>query len=66
MLQKLIAADPADACLEFALGYIHQQQEDWDEAFEAYQNSQQLMPGLSDVHSRLAYVFYRDDDPTTP
>ena len=31
--------------------------------FEAYQNSQQLMPGLSDVHSRLAYVFYRDDDP---
>jgi Flp pilus assembly protein TadD len=62
ILQKLIATDSTDASLQFALGYVHQQQEDWDEAFEAYQGSQQLMPGLSDVHSRLAYLLYRADD----
>ena len=62
ILQKLIAADPGDASLEFALGYVHQQQEDWDQALNAYQASQQLMPGLSDVHSRVAYLLYRSDD----
>ena len=62
ILQKLIAADPGNAALQFAMGYVHQQQEDWDEAFDSYQSSQQLMPGLSDVHSRLAYLLYRSDD----
>ena len=62
ILQKLIAADPGNAALQFAMGYVHQQQEDWDEAFDSYQNSQQLMPGLSDVHSRLAYLLYRSDE----
>ena len=61
-MQKLIAADPGNAALQFAMGYVHQQQEDWDEASDSYQNSQRLMPGLSDVHSRLAYVLYRADD----
>ena len=63
VLRKLIAADPGNAALYFALGYVHQQQEDWDEALESYQDSEDKMPGLSDVHSRLAYLFYRDDDP---
>ena len=62
VLRKLIAADPGNAALYFVLGYVHQQQEDWDEALESYQDSEDRMPGLSDVHSRLAYLFYRDDD----
>ena len=62
ILQKLIAEDPGNAALYFALGYVHQQQEDWDEALDSYQNSQQLMPGLSDVHSRMAYLLYRSDE----
>src|ERR1700690_1091733 len=63
VIQKLIVATPGDAALYFAMGYVHQQQGDWDEALDSYQDSEDRMPGLSDVHSRLAYLFYRDDDP---
>jgi tetratricopeptide (TPR) repeat protein len=62
ILQKLIAADSDNPALHYALGYLHQQQEDWDEAYDSYQTSRALMPGLSDIHSRLAYVLYRSDD----
>ena len=62
ILQKMIAADSDNAALHFAMGYVHQQQEDWDEASDSYTNSEALMPGLSDVHSRMAYLLYRSDD----
>ena len=62
LIQKLIASDPNNSALRFALGYIEQQQSDWDAAFDAYLDSRNLMPGLADTHARLAYVFYRCDD----
>ncbi len=62
ILQKLIATDSGNAALHFALGYVHQQRQDWDDALDSSQNAQQLMPGLSDVHSRVAYLLYRADD----
>ncbi len=62
ILQKLITADTGDATLHFVMGYLCQQQSDWDEAFYSHENSRVLMPGLSDTHSRLAYLFYRSDD----
>jgi tetratricopeptide (TPR) repeat protein len=62
ILQKLISANSDNAALHYALGYVQQQQEDWDEAYDSYQTSQALMPGLSDIHSRMAYVLYRSDD----
>ncbi len=62
ILQKLIAADPSNPALHFAMGYVHQQQDDWDEASDSYEAARALMPGLSDIHSRLAYLLYRSDD----
>jgi len=62
ILRKLIATDPGNAALRFAAGYVDQQQENWDEALDSYQKSLALVPGLSDTHSRLSYLFYRDDD----
>ena len=44
------------------MGYVRQQQDDWDQAYDAYESARDLMPGLSDIHSRLAYVLYRSDD----
>jgi len=62
ILQSLIAEDPKNAALHFALGSVHQQQGDWDDASNSYENAEDLMPGLADVHSRLAYLLYRSDD----
>jgi tetratricopeptide (TPR) repeat protein len=62
LIQGLIAFDPNNSALRFALGYIEQQQSDWDAAFDAYLDSRNLMPGLADTHARLAYVFYHYDD----
>jgi len=39
----------------------HQQQEDWDQAFDSLSESTTVDAGLSDVHSRLAYLLYRAD-----
>ena len=62
LLRKLVAADPRNAALHFAYGYLRQQQEDWDGAFDEYSDSRDLMPGSSETHSRLAYIYYRHDD----
>jgi uncharacterized protein HemY len=37
ILQKLITANSDDPALHYALGYVYQQQEDWDEAYDSYQ-----------------------------
>ena len=58
----MIAAGPDNPALHFALGYVQQQQEDWDGAADSYESARTLMPGLSDIHSRLAYLLYRSDD----
>src|SRR5438105_10571337 len=62
ILRKLVTEDPRSAALHFAYGYLHQQQEDWDGAFDEYSDSRDLMPSSSETHSRLAYIFYRYDD----
>ena len=62
ILQKFLSADPDKAALHFAVGYMDQQVEDWNEAFDAYYDARDRMPGLSDIHARLAFLFYRDDD----
>ncbi len=63
MLRPLETADPRNPAVHFALGYLRQQQGDWDEALDEYQESEGSEPGFSETHSRLAYVFYRSDDP---
>src|SRR5207253_150199 len=63
-LDPLIASDPHNPALHFLMGYIRQQQENWDRAFDEYSTSRDELPGSSDTHSRLAYVFYRYDDAT--
>ena len=60
--RSLIAADPGNAALHFAMGFVHQKQDDWDDAADSYEAARALMPGLSDIHSRLAYVFYRSEE----
>jgi tetratricopeptide (TPR) repeat protein len=62
ILRKLLATDSQNAGLHFALAYIRQQRGDWDDAFDHYSDSRDLMPGFPDTHSRLAYVFYRSDE----
>jgi tetratricopeptide (TPR) repeat protein len=57
ILQSLIAAAPDNSALHFAMGYVHQKQDDWDDASDSYEAARALMPELSDIHSRLAYVF---------
>ena len=44
------------------MGFVQQQQDQWDEAAESYEAVMTLMPGLSDIHSRVAYLLYRSDD----
>lgn len=54
--------DPAASALHFALGYVRQQQGDWDEAFDEYSDAKALMPAFPETHSRLAYDFYISHD----
>jgi len=44
--------------LHFALGYVYQQQEDWTKPSTRFRFNT-VDAGLSDVHSRLAYLLYR-------
>jgi tetratricopeptide (TPR) repeat protein len=59
---QLLASDSQNGALHFALGYIQQQQGDWDTAFDEYSNSKESEPDFSEVHNRLALVFYQGDD----
>ena len=51
-----------DGSLQFALGVILSRQEQWDAASDVLTNAATRMPGSPEVHSQLAYVFYRTDD----
>lgn len=50
------------SALHFALGTLLRQQEQWDDAYDELTQATQLMPGLPENHSALAYLFYRLDD----
>ncbi len=58
----LLADDPHNGALHFALGYINQQEGDWDTAFDEYSSSKEAEPDFAEVHNRLALVFYQGDD----
>jgi tetratricopeptide (TPR) repeat protein len=62
IVRKLVDNNPQNAAIHLALGYIRQQQGDWNEAFDEYSTSKKLMPGLPEIHNRLAYVFYQSND----
>jgi Flp pilus assembly protein TadD len=61
-LRTLLAADPKNAELHFALGYVRQQQNDDDQAFDEYFEAKQLRPGFPEIHNGLALNFYRSND----
>ena len=63
LLKELVQQDPANAAYHFALGAILRREEKWDEAFDEFSESARLMPDLSETHSRLAFLFFRSDDP---
>lgn len=62
IVRKLLAVAPDNADLHLALGYIRQQQDDLDEAFDGYADAKDLNPGFAEIHNGLAYVFYRSND----
>lgn len=61
ILRKLISGDPRSAALHFALGYERQMQGDWDEAFDEFSTSKELMPGFPETHNRLAMNFFHSN-----
>jgi len=62
LVGDLLSRDPQNGALHFALGYIQQQQGDWNTAFDEYSSSKETEPDFAEVHNRLALVFYQGDD----
>ena len=62
LVADLLTSDPHNGALHFALGYIRQQQGDWNSAFDEYSSSKEAEPDFAEVHNRLALVFYQGDD----
>ncbi len=60
--RKLVASDPNNAALHFALGTMLSSQGQWDDAFDEITASTRLMPDWAENHTRFAYIFYRLDD----
>jgi superkiller protein 3 len=61
-LRQALNNDSENAALHFALGAMLRQQGNFDEAFEEFTRSAQLMPDFPENHSALAYIFYLVDD----
>jgi len=61
-LRQVLTTDSENAALHFALGAMLRQQGNFDEAFEEFSRSAQLMPDFPENHSALAYIFYLVDD----
>jgi Flp pilus assembly protein TadD len=61
-LRLLLVSNPQNADLHLALGYVRQQQNDDDEAFDEYCEAKQLGPGFPEIHNSLAFNFYRSND----
>ena len=62
IIRKLLLATPANADLHSALGYIRQQRDDLEEAFDAYADAKDLNPESPEIHSGLSYIFSRWND----
>src|SRR4029077_12256690 len=62
LLRQVLAKDPQNAALHFALGAMLRQQEQLDDAFDEITESARLMPDFPENHTSLAYIFYRLDD----
>jgi cytochrome c-type biogenesis protein CcmH/NrfG len=62
ILRRMLAADPQNPDLHFALGYVRQQQDDDDQAFDEYSEAKQLLPGFPEIHNGLAFNFYRSNN----
>jgi len=62
ILRRLVTDDSHNPALHFALGFLRQKQQDWDEARDQYQQSEAGGTGFLEVHNRLSYSFYRSGD----
>ena len=61
-LRAVVAANPNNSALHFALGTMLRQQEQYDDAYDELVAALKLMPDLAENHSALSYLFYRLDD----
>lgn len=61
-LRQALNSDSENAALHFALGAMLRQQGNFDDAFEEFTRSAQLLPDFPENHSALAYIFYLVDD----
>jgi cytochrome c-type biogenesis protein CcmH/NrfG len=62
IVRKLSIADPENADLHLALGYLRMQQGDIDEAFDDYSDAKDLDAMFPEIHNGLSAVFYRSND----
>ena len=61
-VRALLRDDASNPLLYFVLGTILRQQDQPDDAVDAFTESARLMPGFPETHAQLAYLFYRLDD----
>jgi tetratricopeptide (TPR) repeat protein len=61
-VRALLREDSHNPWAHFVLGTILRQQSRFEEAFDVFVESAQLLPGFPETHSQLSYLFYRLDD----
>ncbi len=59
---KLLRRHPENPALHLALGYLLRQQNNLDEAFDAYSDAKELDPGNPEIHNGLAHIFFASSD----
>jgi cytochrome c-type biogenesis protein CcmH/NrfG len=57
-----VRAHQQDVNLHLLLGYLLRQQNHLDEAFDAYADAKEVDPGIPEVHTGLAHVFFGSND----
>ena len=61
-VRALLRDDADNPWLYFVLGAVLREQDQLDDALDAFTESSRLMPGFPDTHGQLSYLFYRLDD----
>jgi len=61
-VRALLRDDAANPWLYFVLGAILREQDQPDDALDAFTESSRLLPGFPETHGQLSYLFYRLDD----
>jgi protein O-GlcNAc transferase len=61
-IRALLRDDTRNPLLYFVLGTILREQDQPEDAIEAFTESARLMPGFPETHGQLSYLFYRLDD----